>query len=74
MGANIYTSSKMDSIIQMEIGDLLNEVEITNDKSIYSMVMAAYDDNKSMLCVKKKSGYSYIIPKNSIQYIQVIEE
>ena len=46
MGANIYTSSKMDSIIQMEIGDLLNEVEITNDKSIYSMVMAAYDDNK----------------------------
>lgn len=74
MKANIYTSSNVDSIIEIVIDDLVNDIKITESNSLYSTILEVYENSKSTICIVKKSGYRYIIPKCNIQYIQAIEE
>lgn len=73
MRVNIYTSSKEDSIIQINIGDYVNEIKITADCALYSIIMDVFSDSKEVISITTQSEYKYIIPKRSIQYIQVIE-
>lgn len=73
MRVNIYTSSKEDSIIQINIGDYVNEIKITDDCALHSIIMDVFSDSKEVISITTQSEYKYIIPKRSIQYIQVIE-
>ena len=57
MKANIYTSSNVDSIIEIVIDDLVNEIKITESNSLYSTILEVYENSKSTICIVKKSGY-----------------
>lgn len=61
MKANIYTSSNVDSIIEIVIDDLVNDIKITESNSLYSTILEVYENSKSTICIVKKSGYRYII-------------
>ena len=71
--ANIYTSSRIDSIIQVCIGDYINEKRITEENSLYKIFTEAFNESVKIITVVKKE-YKYIIPLNSVQYIQVIQD
>ena len=53
MKANIYTSSNVDSIIEIVIDDLVNDIKITESNSLYSTILEVYENSKSTICIVK---------------------